>query len=125
MIGTAQFQSLYTHWEKWRQDVLNLDQLQIQRCFKPENFGQIKASELHHFSDASVKGYGQCSYLRLINEEDKAYCSLVIGKSRVALLKQITVPRLELAAATVSANMSEFLRQELSYTSIKETFLDR
>ena len=115
-------ESLYTHWEKWRQDVLNLDQLQIQRCFKPENFGQIKASELHHFSDASVKGYGQCSYLRLINEEDKAYCSLVIRKSIVAPLKQITVPRLELAAATVSASMSEFLRQELSYMDIKEHF---
>lgn len=115
-------ESLYTHWEKWRQDVLNLDQLQIQRCFKPENFGQVKASELHHFSDASVEGYGQCSYLRLINVEDKAYCSLVIGKSRVAPLKQITVPRLELAAATVSANVSEFLRRELSYTDIKEHF---
>ena len=69
-----------------------------------------------------VEGYGQCSYLRLINVEDKAYCSLVIGKSRVAPLKQITVPRLELAAATVSANVSEFLRRELSYTDIKEHF---
>jgi len=37
-------------------------------------------------------------------------------------LKQITVPRLELAAATVSAKTSEFLRQELSYTDIKEHF---
>jgi len=54
--------------------------------------------------------------------EDKAHCSLVIGKSRVAPLKQITVPRLELAAATVSANTSKFLRQELSYTDIKENF---
>ena len=115
-------ESLRTQWEKWRRDVLTLEQLHIQRCFKPENFGQVEACELHHFSDASVEGYGQCSYLRLINVEDKAHCSLVIGKSRVAPLKQIAVPRLELAAATVSAKTSEFLRQELSYADIKEHF---
>jgi len=54
--------------------------------------------------------------------EDKVHCSLVIGKSRVAPLKQTTVPRLELAAATVSAKTSEFLCQELSYVDIKEHF---
>ena len=32
------------------------------------------------------------------------------------------MPRLELAAATISAKMSEFLREELSYTDIKEHF---
>ena len=32
------------------------------------------------------------------------------------------MPRLELAAATVSAKTSEFLRQELSYAGIKEHF---
>ena len=115
-------ESLRTQWEKWCRDVLTLEQLHIQCCFKPENFGQIRACELHHFSDASVEGYGQCSYLRLINVEDKARCSLVIGKSRVAPLKQTTVPRLELAAATVSAKTSEFLRQELPYADIKEHF---
>jgi len=115
-------ESLRTQWEKWRRDVLTLEQLHIQRCFKPENFGQVKACKLHHFSDASVEGYGQCSHLRLINVEDKAHSSLVIGKSRVAPLKQITVLRLELAVAAVSAKTSEFLRQELSYTDIKEHF---
>ena len=115
-------ESLRSQWEKWRRDVLTLDPLQIQRCFKPENFGRVKACELHHFSDASLEGYGQCSYVRLIDVEDKAHCSFVIGKARVAPLKQITVPRLELAAATISAKMSEFRREELSYTDIKEHF---
>lgn len=37
-------------------------------------------------------------------------------------MKQLTVPRLELAAATVSAKMNEFLHQELPYRDVKEYF---
>jgi len=51
-------EKLRAQWEKWRRYVLTLEQLRIQRCFKPENFGQVIACELHHFSDASVEGYG-------------------------------------------------------------------
>ena len=45
-------------WEKWQQDILHLESLQIKRCFKPECFGRIKSTELHHFFDASLEGYG-------------------------------------------------------------------
>ena len=104
-------ESLRPQWEKWRQDILNLEQLEIQRCFKPQDFGQIQASELHHFSDANVEGYGQCSYLRVVNTSNQVHCSFVVGKARVVPLKQVTVPRLELTAATISVRVSEFLRQ--------------
>ena len=43
----------------------NLETLKIQRCVKPGNFGEVKITESHHFSDASEKGYGQCLYLRI------------------------------------------------------------
>ena len=57
---------LKPRWEQWRSELRTLESLRIPRCFKPEGFGQIKTVELHHFSDASLSGYGQCSYLRLI-----------------------------------------------------------
>lgn len=82
----------------------------------------MKVRELHHFSDASLEGYGQCSYLRLVNEENQVCCYLVINKARVVPLKKTTVPRLELAAATVSAKMSEFLREELPYPDVREYY---
>ena len=83
--------------------------------FKPDNFGQVKAVEVHYFSDASVEGYGQCCYLRLINELDQVYCSFIVGKAPVIPLplKHKIIPRLELAAATTSARMSEFVKNEL------------
>ena len=61
---------LHSQWEKWRQEIEELKKLEIQRCFKPNNFGPVKAVEMHYFSDASIEGYDQCSYLRLINEHD-------------------------------------------------------
>ena len=50
-------------WEKWRADLLQVQRISIPRCYKPENFGGVVNAQLHHFSDASVKGYGQCSLL--------------------------------------------------------------
>ena len=77
---------------------------------------------MHYFSDASVEGYGQCSYLRLINEHDQVDRSFVVGKARVTPLKHKTIPRLELAAATTSARMNEFVRNEVEYPEIQEFF---
>ncbi|XP_041461230.1 uncharacterized protein LOC121412484 [Lytechinus variegatus] len=114
--------NLRPSWERWLQEVFHLEKLQIARCYKPHNFGQVKATEIHHFSDASQNGYGQCSYVRFVNTEDKAHCCFVIGKSRVTPLKQVSIPRLELTAATVSAKISSFLKQELKYDNIKEFF---
>lgn len=73
------------------------------------------SAKLHHFSDASVKGYGQCSYLRLVDEHQKVHCSFVMGKSRVAPLKPVTIPRLELTAAMCSVRISQQLCRELEY----------
>ena len=109
-------------WKKWRQEIMDLEKVEIKRCYKPEDFGRNKLAELHHFSDASQYGYGQSSYLRLVDESGKVSCSFVIGKARVAPLKKLTIPRLELTAATVSAKMSEFVRSEISYQNVKEFF---
>ena len=82
----------------------------------------MKAAELHYFSDASEEGYGQCTYLRLINEQDEVHCSFIVGKGRVTPLKHTTIPRLELAAATTSEKMSDFVRNEVEYKQIFELF---
>ena len=109
-------------WEKWRADLLNLQQISLSRCYKPENFGPVVRTELHHFLDTSVKGYGQCSYLRMIDEQQRIHCTLVMGKSRVAPLKPVTVTRLELTAAVCSLRISQQLRRELSYHIDQEYF---
>lgn len=68
--------------------------IKINRCLKPDNFGTIKTAEFNNFFDASSTGYGQCSYLRLVDNENKVHCSLLMAKSRVEPLKSIIVPGL-------------------------------
>ena len=80
-------------WERWKRDLLRLDELQIPRCFEPKTLNGKKTYELHSFADASTSGYGQCSYLRVKDEDDNVHVSLVVGKSRVAPRKISSIPR--------------------------------
>lgn len=112
---------LQPRWEAWLRDLENLPEIQIPRCFIPESLGAVQKIELHHFSDASNSGYGQCSYIRVVAEE-QVHCALVMGKARVAPINIITIPRLELTAATVSAAVSKLLREELELKIDQEFF---
>ena len=94
----------------------------IPRCYKPEGFRQLKSVELHHFSNANKDAYGQCSYLRLVNQSDQIHCSLVMAKSCAASLKPVTIPRLALTVALVSVKISAILQRELEHEEITETF---
>ena len=111
-------EKLYSRWDKWRSGLKDLTMIKIQRCVKPKDFGTVTVAEMHHFSDASTSGYGQCSFLRLINESDRVHCSLLLGKSRVTPLKPITIPRLELSAALLSVKIASFLDQELDFKGL-------
>ena len=77
--------------------------------------------ELHVFTDASEFAYGAAAYIKVTNETG-VHVSLVMGKSRVAPLKTISIPRLELTAATVGANLSRFILDELDVDDITVHF---
>ncbi len=108
-------------WDTWLHDLDNIQKIKIPRCFIPENMAGNQKIELHHFSDASNEGYGQCSYIRTVTDE-QVHCALVMGKARVAPTKVFSIPRLELTAATVSAAVSHVLREELDLTVDQEFF---
>lgn len=57
-------------------------------------------AQLHHFADVSQVGYGTVSYLRLL---------------RVAPLKQITIPRLELTAAVLAVHVDKLLWKQINF----------
>jgi hypothetical protein len=109
-------------WEKWRNELCLLNDFKVRRCFKPNDFGSVKSTELHHFSDASASGYRQCSYIRLVNVHEEVHCELVTAKSCVSPLKTITIPRLELTAALVSVRVSTMLHKELDYNIIVNVY---
>ncbi|XP_043213923.1 uncharacterized protein LOC122377676 [Amphibalanus amphitrite] len=113
---------ILTRWGDWTSQLEALSSLRIPRCYRTSDFGLVKRTELHHFSDACTHGYGQCSYLRLIDEQDRVCCRLVMSKARVTPSKPVTVPRLELTAALTSVQVSCFLREELDIEDLAEYF---
>ncbi|XP_063955063.1 uncharacterized protein LOC135153986 [Lytechinus pictus] len=109
-------------WEDWLKDLPEMSNMSINRCIKPHDFGAVKDYQLHHFSDASEKAYGAVSYLVMVNTEGTVNCSLILAKSRLTPLKKVTVPRLELMAATLATKLDGVLRQELDVNISKSTF---
>lgn len=62
--------------------------------------------ELHGFCDASELAYGACIYLRCWDTAGKCSSRLLTAKSRVAPVKRVTLPRLELCAAITLARLT-------------------
>ena len=110
-------EDLLIRWRQWLQELPAFDNFSMDRCFKLASHGGIKTATLHHFTYASAPGYGSVSYLRLINQDDQVHCSFVCGKSRVAPLKQMTIPRMELTSAVVAAKVDKQLHSELTLSS--------
>lgn len=104
---------LKQHWEVWLRDLNDLSLVEIPRCYTPLTVQEVQQYELHHFSDASVSGYGVCSYLRAVSTSGEVYCALVMGKARVTPTKVTTIPRLELSAAVVATRISDLLKREM------------
>ena len=107
-------------WVEWTTDLINLSQVQLPRCFKPT--ANVIAIELHHFSDASLLGYGACSYIRQKTDQGVINSNLILAKARIAPLKKLTIPRLELQGAVTAVRLANTLRKELKMNIDKETF---
>ena len=88
-------------WERWRNELPMLEKVKISRCIKPLEFGNPVHVEIHSFADASESGIGQVSYIRLVNVKNEVYVSFLMAKSRVAPIKPMSIPRLELTAAVI------------------------
>ena len=98
---------------QWLNELPEIQDITIPRCLKPDDYGDIVSSQMHVFCDASFNGYGVVAYLRLYDGE-QVHTSFLMGKSRLASIKPITIPRLELVAATVGVRIGCLLFNELA-----------
>lgn len=115
-------QTFQLKWSQWLSDLEKVADFQINRCVKPKGFGKIINAQLHHFADASENGYGTATYLRIHDIDNRVHLVFLFGKARVASLKPITIPRLELTAAVVAVRVDKMLRLELQLPLKKSCF---
>lgn len=84
---------------QWRKMCAELESLKLFHVPRWTNTSSDTITQVHGFADASMKAYGCVIYLRTIDAAGNIKCILFFAKSRVAPLKKLTIPRLELAAA--------------------------
>lgn len=91
-------------WLQYKRSLPILNKIVIPRkiiCDK-----QIVNIQIHGFADASIKAYGASLYLRCTDISGGHTVRLILcAKSKVAPLKTISLPRLELCAAVILARM--------------------
>ncbi|XP_072400953.1 uncharacterized protein [Diabrotica undecimpunctata] len=94
---------LHTAWNQFRESIADLEKTHISRqvlCSNPIN------RQLHCFSDASESAYGAALYIRSLDQGGSCLVHLLCAKSRVAPLKTISLPRLELCGALLAAKLA-------------------
>lgn len=79
-----------------------LNSLKIPRCIKA---AVSSIFEIHAFGDASENAYGSVIYVHTIDIDGKYIVRLLCSKSKIAHLKPQSVPRLELCAALLNAEL--------------------
>lgn len=94
-------EDLHTLWNQFHQELPLVEKLKIPRWV---NYNEETRIDIHGFCDASERGYGACIYIRN-STMNGIKVSLLCSKSRVAPLKKITLPRLELQAAVLLARL--------------------
>lgn len=81
----------------------------------PRFVGEVSKSEFHIFCDASEKAFGAAVYLRH-QSGDNVVVRLLCAKTRVAPVKKISLPRLELCGAVLAAKLFSKVRIALKLT---------
>lgn len=106
-------------WDNLRNHLGDLVTIKIPRRVICDNCCNL---QLHCFSDASEAAYGACIYVRSTDNDGRHQVKLLCAKSRVAPIKVITLPRLELCAAVVSSKLFSVVKRNMNVSPSKVFF---
>ncbi|GFX25361.1 integrase catalytic domain-containing protein [Trichonephila clavipes] len=101
---------------KWFRDLYVLKDVTLSRCMIINS-----TSELHVFVDASKEAYAACVFVRSMFKSD-VKVTLVRAKARVAPLKPLSIPRLELMACCIGSRLANSIVNALNLPNLRITF---
>ena len=110
-------------FESWSSELPKLGLMKIPRSCCSGSFEHL---ELLVFGDSSQEVFSAVAFLRaLVNSSDnekRTELAFVIGKARVAPMKVLTVPKLELQAVLLASRLREEICEALT-SQIQRTFM--
>ena len=95
-------EQLRIRWTTYVHELRSGAQFSIPRWIGVSPHSQI---EIHGFSDASTDALGAAVYVRVLSNCYRARTSLMLAKTKVALMKKVTITRLELTAAVLLCHL--------------------
>lgn len=95
-------QPVALEWQKFVSLLPSLENVKISRCVLTENPDEVI---IHGFADASESAFGAVIYLQCVYNDGSLHSALLCSKSRVAPIKTMTIPRLELSACLLLAQL--------------------
>ncbi|XP_048003104.1 uncharacterized protein LOC125239532 [Leguminivora glycinivorella] len=103
-------ENLASEWQEFKAQLPSLKSVSVPRRMVKD----FVSLEVHGFCDASERGYCAVVYLRTSGEDGTRYVHLVCSKSRVAPLRKLSIPRLELLAAVLLADLIASVAEALT-----------
>lgn len=94
---------LLNEWLTYREEQLKLREIRIPRWIGTHT--DDHEVEIHGFCDASKSAYAAVVYVRVIDSERNINLSLITAKTKVAPVKQVSIPRLELCGAVLLSKL--------------------
>ncbi|XP_061707816.1 uncharacterized protein LOC133518203 [Cydia pomonella] len=94
-------ESIRLEWQEFKTQLSSLSAVAVPRRL----VGKFDVLHLHGFCDASERGFCAVIYCRTVTEEGDVDVQLVCAKSKVAPLRKLSVPRLELLAAVLLSDL--------------------
>jgi len=105
-------EEIFSKWCQWLKELKRIPELKIRRCYSL-NLPKAQNLQLHLFCDASLLSFAAVGYIR-VEYEDEVDVSFVMARTRVAPLKSITLPRLELQGAVMAVRLAKTIQDGLA-----------
>ncbi|XP_075151010.1 uncharacterized protein LOC142225121 [Haematobia irritans] len=107
---------LLATWKNFLENYPSIERIRIPRWVQYQPGCEV---QLHGFCDASEKAYAAAIYIRSETPDGVVQIHLLTAKSKVAPLKTISIPRLELCGAVLLADAIESLMEIFPFPNIK------
>ena len=97
-------------------NIKDVGELKFPRCVEPDFVDRSQGPELLIFGDGSTQAFCALVYVRWKLTNGSFKCCFITGKTRVAPLRKITVPRIELMGSVMAVRLCETV---LKFTKLK------
>ncbi|XP_075743772.1 uncharacterized protein LOC142802692 [Rhipicephalus microplus] len=105
---------MQAEWKCWCEELQCIKAVSIPRIIARDFRDEKTEKVLHIFCDASPKAYGAVGYVACKSAQGIINISLIMAKSRVAPLKRLSLPRLELMGALIGARLCHYVAKALN-----------